>query len=139
MERLRRLTRAASPAPLARLWPGMPGGRFLIRLSVSALRRRPVLGRPRNRNGEGGAPDVMTASPERSRDHRIADEQAALGRGAALVARAAPPGEGFAAGSRGAGGGPGGRPAGAGPGGPPRGGKGGAAGGAPRAPRPRGA
>jgi len=39
----------------------------------------------------------MTASPERSRDHRIADEQAALRRVAVLVARAAPPGEVFAA------------------------------------------
>jgi signal transduction histidine kinase len=39
----------------------------------------------------------MAASPERSRDHRIADEQAALRRVAVLVARAAPPGEVFAA------------------------------------------
>src|SRR2546421_6076631 len=75
----------------------MPGGRFLIRLSVSALRRRPVLGRPRQRNGEGGAPDVMTAAPERSRDRRMADEQAALRRVGVLVARGAPPGEVFAA------------------------------------------
>src|SRR5207245_451922 len=59
--------------------------------------RRPVLGRPRNRKGEGGAPDVMTASPGRSRDHRIADEQAALRRVAVLAARAALPGEVFAA------------------------------------------
>ena len=39
----------------------------------------------------------MTASPERSRDHRIADEQAALRRVAVLAARAALPGEVFAA------------------------------------------
>jgi len=39
----------------------------------------------------------MAASPGRSRDHRIAEEQAALRRVAVLVARAAPPGEVFAA------------------------------------------
>jgi signal transduction histidine kinase len=40
---------------------------------------------------------VMAASPGRSRDHRIADEHAALRRVAVLVARAATPGEVFAA------------------------------------------
>src|SRR6266566_4470832 len=39
----------------------------------------------------------MAASPGRSRGHRIADDQAALRRVAVLAARAAPPGEVFAA------------------------------------------
>src|SRR6266566_9819034 len=45
----------------------------------------------------------MAASPGRSRGHRIADDQAALRRVAVLAARAAPPGEVFAAGTEEAG------------------------------------
>jgi signal transduction histidine kinase/DNA-binding NarL/FixJ family response regulator len=40
---------------------------------------------------------VMAASPEPTREYRVAEEQAALRRVAVLVARAAPPGEVFAA------------------------------------------
>ena len=50
-----------------------------------------------DRNGGGGAPDVMDASPGRTRDHRIAEEQAALRRVAVLVAGGAPPEEVFGA------------------------------------------
>jgi len=46
---------------------------------------------------EGGTPDVMDASPGRTRDHRIAEEQAALRRVAVLVAGGAPPEEVFGA------------------------------------------
>lgn len=52
---------------------------------------------PQDRNGGGGAPDVMDASPGRTRDHRIAEEQAALRRVAVLVAGGAPPEEVFGA------------------------------------------
>src|ERR1700758_4575834 len=52
---------------------------------------------PQDRNGGGGAPDVMDASPGRTRDHRIAQEQAALRRVAVLVAGGPPPGGGFGA------------------------------------------
>ena len=50
-----------------------------------------------DRNGGGGAPDVMDASPGRTGDHRIAEEQAALRRVAVLVAGGAPPEEVFGA------------------------------------------
>ena len=50
-----------------------------------------------DRNGGGGAPDVMDASAGRTRDHRIAEEQAALRRVAVLVAGGAPPEEVFGA------------------------------------------
>jgi len=46
---------------------------------------------PQDRNGGGSAPDVMDASPGRTRDHRIAQEQAALRRVAVLVAGGPPP------------------------------------------------
>src|SRR3984885_5810582 len=52
---------------------------------------------PQDRNGGGGPPDVMDASPGRTRDHRIAEEQAALRRVAVLVAGGAPPEEVFGA------------------------------------------
>jgi hypothetical protein len=52
---------------------------------------------PQDRNGGGGAPDVMDASPGRTRHHRIAQEQAALRRVAMLVAGGAPPEEVFSA------------------------------------------
>src|ERR1700751_3021390 len=52
---------------------------------------------PQDRHGGGGAPDVMDASPGRTRDHRIAEEQAALRRVAVLVAGGAPPEEVFGA------------------------------------------
>ena len=58
---------------------------------------------PRNRNGAGGALSVMAASPKPAREHRVAEEQAALRRVAALVTRAALPGEVFAAVTREAG------------------------------------
>src|SRR3984885_3933867 len=52
---------------------------------------------PQDRHGGEGAPDVMDASPGRTRDHRIAQEQAALRRVAVLVAGGAPPEEVFSA------------------------------------------
>ena len=52
---------------------------------------------PQERNGGRGAPDVMDASPGRTRDHRIAQEQAALRRVAVLVAGGPPPEEVFSA------------------------------------------
>src|SRR6201984_1505670 len=52
---------------------------------------------PKDRSGGGGAPDVMDASPGRTRDHRIAQEQAALRRVAVLVAGGPPPEEVFSA------------------------------------------
>src|SRR6478609_11991691 len=60
---------------------------------VHSLRRPDA----QDRNGGGGAPDVMDASPGRTRDHRIAEEQAALRRVAVLVAGGAPPEEVFGA------------------------------------------
>src|SRR6201995_4047587 len=60
---------------------------------VRSLRRPDA----QDRNGGGGAPDVMDASPGRTRDHRIAEEQAALRRVAVLVAGGAPPEEVFGA------------------------------------------
>jgi hypothetical protein len=51
----------------------------------------------RDREGGGGGLDVTPGSPGRPREHRIAEEQAALRRVAVLVARAAPPGEVFTA------------------------------------------
>ena len=51
-----------------------------------------------DREGGGGVLDVTAGSPgRRPREHRIAEEQAALRRVATLVARAAPPEEVFAA------------------------------------------
>ena len=52
---------------------------------------------PQDRNGGGGVPDVMDASPGRTRDHRIGEEQAALRHVAVLVAGGAPPEEVFGA------------------------------------------
>jgi GAF domain-containing protein len=48
-------------------------------------------------DGGRGALDVMASSPERTREHHIAEEQAALRRVATLVAQAALPEEVFAA------------------------------------------
>ena len=59
--------------------------------------RRPTLGRLRTGTGEGVHPDVTDAVPGQTRDHRIAEEQAALRRVAVLVAGGAPPEEVFAA------------------------------------------
>src|SRR4029077_10148300 len=53
---------------------------------------------PQDRNGGGGAPDVMDASPGRTRDHRMAHEPAALRRLAGLGAGGAPRAGGVAAG-----------------------------------------
>ena len=69
--------------------PGLSMGTFTVRLfPVSA---------PVDRDGGGGALVVTAGSPERSREHWIAEEQAALRRVTVLVARAAPPDQVFTA------------------------------------------
>src|ERR1700759_405299 len=60
---------------------------------VRSLRRPDA----QDRNGGGGAPDGMDASPGRTRDHRIAEDHAALRRGGVLVSGGAPPEEVFGA------------------------------------------